>query len=112
LPIKDEYSGKLYGFTLTSKDGATIFRIIKGFERWVRRQYGLSVCVIKHDNDTSVIYWEGSIEYTSWVKDEGIELELSLTYTHESNGLIERAGQEVILRLIKIRESANLPERL
>ena len=56
MPIKDEYSGKLYEFTLTNKDGATIFKIIKGFERWVRKQYGLSIYVIKYDNDTGVIY--------------------------------------------------------
>jgi hypothetical protein len=47
-----------------------------------------------------------------WAKDEGIELELSLTYTHESNRLIERAGQEVIIRSIKVRESVNLPAKL
>ena len=110
--IKDEYSGKLFGFTLTNKEGATILRTVKGFERWVRRQYGLSICVIKHDNDTSVIHWEGATEYMRWAKDEGIELELSPTYTHESNGLIERAGQEVITRSIKVRESANLPAKL
>jgi hypothetical protein len=110
--IKDEYSGKLFGFTLINKEGAIIFRTVKGFERWVRRQYSLSICVIKHDNDTSVIYWEGATEYMRWAKDEGIELELSLTYTHESNRLIERAGQEVITRSIKVRESANLPAKL
>jgi hypothetical protein len=68
--------------------------------------------VIKHDNDTLVIHWEGVIEYMQWAKDEGIELELSPTYTHESNGLIERAGQEVIICLIKVCESASLPARL
>ena len=47
-----------------------------------------------------------------WAKDEGIELELSPTYIHESNRLIERAGQEVITRSIKVRESANLSVKL
>jgi hypothetical protein len=50
------------------------------------------MCVIKHNNDTSVIHWEGSMEYINWADDKGIELELSLTYTYKSNGLIERAG--------------------
>ena len=59
-----------------------------------------------------MIYWEGATEYMRWAKDEGIELELSPTYTHESNGLIERAGQEVITRSIKVRESANLSVKL
>jgi hypothetical protein len=74
---------------LISKDGTIIFRTIKGFERWVRRQYSLSIYVIKYDNDTRVIHWEGSIDYTNWAKEEGIELELSLTYTYKSNRLIE-----------------------
>jgi hypothetical protein len=52
------------------------------------------------------------MEYINWADNKGIELELSLTYTHKSNGLIEQAGQELILRLIKIRESANLLEKL
>jgi hypothetical protein len=56
LLIKDEYSGKIYEFILISKDKATIFKTIKGFERWVRRQYSLSIYIIKHDNDTGVIY--------------------------------------------------------
>jgi hypothetical protein len=52
------------------------------------------------------------MEYINWADDKGIELELSPTYTHKSNGLIERAGQELILCLIKICESANLLEKL
>jgi hypothetical protein len=39
-------------------------------------------------------------------------LELVPTSTHEPNGGIERAGQEVITRAIKMRTSAFLPENL
>jgi len=52
------------------------------------------------------------MEYINWADDKGIELELSLTYTYKSNKLIKRAGQELILRLIKIYKSANLLEKL
>jgi hypothetical protein len=52
------------------------------------------------------------MEYINWADDKGIELELSLTYTYKSNGLIERVRQELILYLIKICESVNLPEKL
>ena len=89
-----------------------IFKTIKGFKRWVQRQYSLSMCVIKHNNNTSIIYQEESIEYINQADDKGIELELSLTYTHKSNRLIERARQELILYLIKICESTNLLEKL
>ena len=52
------------------------------------------------------------MEYINWADDKGIELKLSPTYTYKSNGLIERAGQELILCLIKIYKSANLLEKL
>ena len=52
------------------------------------------------------------MEYINWADDKGIELELSLTYTYKSNKLIKRAGQELILHLIKIHKSANLLEKL
>ena len=97
---------------LPSKDRATIFRTIKGFKRQVQRQYSLSMCVIKHNNNIGVIYQEGSMEYINQADNKGIELELSLIYTYKSNRLIERAGQELILCLIKIRKSVNLLEKL
>ena len=97
---------------LLNKDRAIIFRTIKGFKRQVQRQYSLSMCVIKHNNNIGVIYQEGSMEYINQADDKGIELELSLTYTYKSNRLIERVGQELILRLIKIYKSVNLPEKL
>ena len=112
LMIKDEYSGKLFGYLLSNKSLLSVFNGVKNFERWVRRQYGLSICKIKHDNDTSVIGINGKTEYELWIEEEGIELELSPSYTHESNGGAERAGQEAIVRSIKMRLSANLPEKL
>ena len=89
-----------------------IFKTIKGFKRWVQRQYSLSMYIIKHNNNTSVIHQEGSMEYINQADDKGIELKLSLTYTYKSNRLIKQAGQELILRLIKIYKSVNLLEKL
>ena len=112
LVIKDEFSGKLFGHALKSKALLGIHHIIRELDNWVKRQYGLSICVLKHDNDTAVIARKGMTTYQLWAKEEGITLELSPTYTHESNGGAERAGQEVITKAIKMSLGANLPESL
>ena len=49
---------------------------------------------------------KGYTEYEHWIHEEGIDDELTLTYTYKPNGGAERAGQEVIIRSIKIRTGA------
>jgi hypothetical protein len=78
----------------------------------VKRQFGLTICKIRQDNDTSIIALNGVSNYEIWAQEEGIELELSSTHTHEPNGGSERAGQEVITKSIKMRDSAGLPLNL
>jgi hypothetical protein len=69
-----------------------------------------------------MIALKGVLNYKIRAEEEGIELELALTYTHEPNGGSklaptythepnggsERAGQEVITKSIKIKEAAGL----
>jgi hypothetical protein len=47
---------------------------------------------MKHDQEKAVIAIRGNIAYELWCVEEGIELELSPSYTHEPNGGSERAG--------------------
>jgi len=61
--IKDEFSGKLFGHALKSKALLGIHHIIRELDNWVKRQYGLSICVLKHDNDTAVIARKGMTTY-------------------------------------------------
>jgi hypothetical protein len=112
LVLKDEYSGKLFGYVLMSKSLNNVFWSIKDFESRAKRQYGLAICKLKHDQEKGVIGINGWTKYELWAKEEGIDLELSPSFTHEPNGASERAGQEVITRSIKMRETANLPENL
>jgi hypothetical protein len=109
LVIKDEYSGKLFGYVLWSKTLIDVFNSVTQFERWTKRQYGLSVSYIKHDNEKAVIAINGTTTYEKWAHHEGIELELAPTYTHEPNGAAERAGKEVIEKSIKMSQRACLP---
>jgi hypothetical protein len=112
LIIKDEFSRKFFGFILNSKHQINVFNSIKHFDTWVKRQFGLTICKIRQDNDTSMIALKGVSNYEIWAEEEGIELELAPTYTHEPNGGSERAGQEVITKSIKMREAAGLPLNL
>ena len=54
----------------------------------------------------------GATRYEHWAEEEGIELEVSPSYTHEPNGGAERAGQELITKSIKMREGARFPRGL
>ena len=112
LVIKDEYSGKLFGYILTNKSGVQVMGAVVKFDHWVKRQYGLAICKIRHDNDTSVIPSWGESAYQRWCEEEGIDLENPPPDTKEPNGLAERAGQEAITRSIKMRIDAGLPEKL
>jgi hypothetical protein len=55
LVLKDEYSGKLFFFDLKNKTQADIYPTIRDFESWIKRQYGLSICKLKHDGEKGVI---------------------------------------------------------
>jgi hypothetical protein len=114
LVIKDEFSGKLFCFTLTEKSTPAVEPVIRDFEGWVHRQFGLLVCKIRQDNDRATISLphHRSSSFEVWAESEGIDLETPPVNTHEPNGGAERAGQEVITKSIKMRVGANLPESL
>lgn len=112
LVIKDEYSGMLFARPLKTKSKEDVFPTLRDFASMVRVRYGLSICKIRQDRDTSVISAHGTTDYEAWCAREGIEIELTPSYTHEPNGGGERAGQEVVTKSIKMRTAANLPERL
>jgi hypothetical protein len=47
---------------------------------------------MKHDQEKVVIAIRGNIAYKLWYMEEGIKLELSLSYTHEPNSRSKRVG--------------------
>ena len=112
LVIKDEFSGTLAARPLTTKSKEDVFTTLRDFVSMVRVRYGLSVCKIRQDNNTSVISAHGTTSYEAWCAQEGIEIESTPTNTHEPNGGSERAGQELVTKSIKMRTAAALPERL
>ncbi len=63
LIIKDKYSGKLFPFNLKSKALAKVYLAIRDFKHWVKRQYGLLICKLKHNGNKSVIAIKGKSQY-------------------------------------------------
>ena len=112
LVIRCEYSGKLWVFVLKTKTLEEVFTVLENFERWVKRQYGLMICVIRQDNDTGTIAFNGETRYQRWIIEQGIVLELPPSHTHEPNGGVERAGKEIIEKAIAMLLAANLPWKL
>ncbi|KAK6598094.1 hypothetical protein H4I96_09046 [Botrytis cinerea] len=69
------------------------------------------------ESGTTLIGIMGNTIFENWIKQEGIELELSPPNTHESNGGSERAGQEIITKQIKMQlqeyaQQLDIQERL
>ena len=108
LVIKDKYSKKLFRYALTSKSLTNVYQTIKRFEKQVKRQYRLSICILKHDNKQAVITINNKTTYKLQAKEEKIKLKLSLTYTHETNKSAEQAGQEAITKSIKMHIVAEI----
>jgi hypothetical protein len=101
-----------FAVPLKKKGAEDVFPAIRRFVSMVKVKYGLDVCKIRHNNDTSVISAHSSTGYQVWCEECSIEIEPTPTNTHEPNGGSERAGQEIITKSVKMRTSAGLPERL
>jgi hypothetical protein len=112
MVIKEFYSGKLFVYNLQAKTIIEILRAISNFTSWVRTQYGLRIAKITQDNDSATLPWRGSSQYQLWALENGIDIEAEPAYTHEPNGGSERAGQELIVKSIKMASGANLPLQL
>jgi hypothetical protein len=112
LVIKDEYSGKLYAHTLMARNLEEVFGVLREFEAYVVRRYGLYICFMKHDGERAVFLVSGLTQYENMCREKGITIEQTPPYTKEPNGGAEKAGQEVITRSITAIAHANLPENL
>lgn len=102
----------LFSRPLKTKGKEDVFPTLRDFASMVWVRYGLSIYKIRQDRDTSVISAHSTTDYKAWYAQEGIKIEPTPSYTYELNGGGERAGKEVVTKLIKMRTAANLPERL
>lgn len=112
LVCKDEYSKMIIVHALPNKTHATVFNVLVYVERWVARQFGLSIARLKQDNERAVISDKRDTQFQTWAHTQGIVLECSPPYTHEPNGNAERANQTITTKSIAMLKGANLPSEL
>ncbi|KAG5742664.1 hypothetical protein H9Q70_014594, partial [Fusarium xylarioides] len=112
LVIKDEYSGWMFARALRMKQHDIVFNALFYFERWVQRQFGVVICVIRQDNKRAVIAVKGLTQFQHWANFQGIELELVPPDTHEANGAAEQSGKQITTKSISMLHGANLPGEL
>jgi hypothetical protein len=112
LMFTDEYSGTIAVTTLTTRSQA--FEAIVDFEARIKRQFGLSICKFRLDNERSLISLdtERPRPFEEWLQTEGIDIELAPSYTKEPNGTAERGGGVIQEKARTMRISAKLPENL
>lgn len=112
LVFTDEFSGIIAVTTLSKKSES--FQAIVDFEARIKRQFGLSICKFRLDNERSLVSLESerTRPFEDWAKDEGIDIELAPSYTKEPNGTAERGGGVAQEKARQMRISANLPENL
>ena len=92
LLATDEFSGMMFHWSLTSK--TEVSQILKDFEARIKRHTGLSICKFKTDNERSIINlpFQKDSEFQIWAKEQGIDIELPPSHTHEPTGGAERPG--------------------
>ena len=114
LLIKDEFGGRWFPYIFPDKTQQQVWGAIRNFDAWVRRQFGLPICKMRHDNEASVIASGGNAltAFQRWLLEEGIESEPSPSNTHEPNGNVEKGGGDLQKLVIKMLNAANLPEDL
>ena len=112
LVLKDKYNKKLFKYCLKSKQRIKIINIIQQFECQAKRQYKLLICKFKHNNKRVVIRIKGKTIYKTQYIEKGIDIKLSPSYIKEPARAFKQAGQEVIIKLIKMRTFANLFKNL
>jgi len=112
MTITDEFSGFIWVFTMAHKSDSS--KIIIDFEVWVKRQFGLSICKIRMDNERTLVNLPNQhpSAFQLWATEDGIDLELPPPYTKQPNGGAERSGGLIGSMARTMRTSASLPQNL
>ncbi|CAI7864614.1 unnamed protein product [Closterium sp. NIES-54] len=91
LTIVDDWSRLMWAYPLKQKDHAA--STIK--EDWLPFVEKQAECVVKRIRTDRVGEFLGA-EMTAWLKKQGIQRELTTTYSPQSNGVAERANRTIL----------------
>ena len=90
--ITDRWSGYIWDFYLTDREGKTIIRIFKWFFGILKRQYSIQPRVIEMDGE---LFTQKPKVRKYLEEKEHLLLEPSAPYTQAQNGGAERSGGEI-----------------
>lgn len=84
------------------------FQAFKDYKRRVEKQTGQRIKKLRTDNGREYL----SNNFKDFLKEEGIQHQLSVEYTPQQNGVAERANRTLVEMARCIMSQANLPESL
>ena len=106
VKIQDGYTGFLHTYFVpdhTSESAFTPFHII--VKRW-ERQTGCKVKFLRTDNGAE---FQGA--FNEYYASEGVTHQVTLPYTHNSHGKVERANQSIMSTAGAMLLASNLPDK-
>ena len=92
LLMTDDYSGCRFGFPMKTKSGVEILEQVMGWLPWAERTTDRKLKAIRHDNAKEFV--EGIFGNT--MRRMGVEVQLSVAYEHEQNGMAENSNRVVM----------------
>ena len=102
--IVDDYSRYTVAAALPTKDAA--FSAFKEYVAMAEALHDQKVAWIRSDNGGEFV----SAEFTAWLKEHGIQRELTTPYTPSQNGVVERMNRTVMEAARSIMKAAGLPD--
>ncbi|KAL1976427.1 hypothetical protein VTN31DRAFT_2709 [Thermomyces dupontii] len=106
--ITDRVSRAMWDYYLQDRTSASIATALRNLIDLLERQYGVTVKVIKCDNEIEM----KRRAVNRFLNKVGIKAEPSAPYTQAQNGAAERSGGVLKERINAMGRSANLPEAL
>eukprot|EP01018_Ginkgo_biloba_P002375 Gb_15908 [translate_table: standard] len=106
LTFIDDYSRKVWIYPLREKSQK--FAVFKQFKELVERQTGLKLKVVRSNNGGEYT----SKKFNQYCKDHGIQRQLTVAYTPQQNGMVERMNRTLVEKAKTMMIGRNVPDYL
>ena len=105
LLLKDAYSGFCWSYYLQKKKHAAAR--IRAFFAMIELQYKVKIRAFRSDRGGEFL----SADFVLWLDQLGVRHQLTVAYTPQQNGMVERANRTLCGRARTMLQGAGLPER-
>lgn len=97
-----------YTETVMFRSRSDVFQAFKNYKRRVENQTGQRIKKLRTDNGREYL----SKDFDNFLKEEGIQRQLSVEYTPQQNGVAERANRTLVEMARCLMLQVNLPDSL